>query len=569
MSEEDVESTNAITIETGRNTERADKIIAWIERWLKVTIASKNTRVGDPYILADFQKAFIRDVYEPYDVATPDSRLVTKAVFSVGRKNGKTDLAAALCLVHLIGPESVMNGSIVSGAKTKKQARLLFEAMVRFLNLAPTLKRSVRIVDSMSRIAVVVSGKRCSGSTYQAIAADDGAAQGHNPSMIVMDELAQANDDGKFYKALEVAGKARGEPFTMVISTQAADPNHILSRMIRDGLSGADPRNVAHLYAAEEGARLDDVEAQRAANPAMGLWLSSDLIMKEAMEAIRDPVGEAHFRLFTLNQQVNLFATLMPRADWEASLMDGPEVKDRWQRPEPGRWAYSFEPKEPIYLGLDMSSTTDLTALIGITAGDETRMKAWFWKPSHDLQKASERDGLRYDLYADRGWLQVSPGRVIEPALVIAQIALLMETYDVRGLAYDRRFMAGVLAEFAKGGIDAGPEVGRQLRVVPWGQGHHADMTSGINAILTSALTGKLQHDGNPLLTSNVMNAIVLPSATDMKMFVKDEAVTRIDGAVAAAMACGLKARDMMEPVVRSPWDDESYSLIQPEPAAG
>ena len=102
-------------IQIVRNTGRAQAVIDFVEK-LKITIGST---AGENFKLRGFQKDFIRSIYEPADARTPNRRLVRRAVFSVARKNGKTELAAALILAHLIGPESELNGEIYSAANDR------------------------------------------------------------------------------------------------------------------------------------------------------------------------------------------------------------------------------------------------------------------------------------------------------------------------------------------------------------------------------------------------------------------------------------------------------------------
>jgi phage terminase large subunit-like protein len=143
---------------------------------------------GGPFILREWQKRFIRDIYEPHDRAT-ERRLVRRAILSIARKNGKTALIAALVLAHLIGPEAITNGEIYSAANDREQAAQVFKMARQIVEADPELKALVRVIPSTKTLACYSNG-----SFYRAISAEAGTKHGFNPSLVIFDELAQAKD---------------------------------------------------------------------------------------------------------------------------------------------------------------------------------------------------------------------------------------------------------------------------------------------------------------------------------------------------------------------------------------
>lgn len=531
---------------------RADAVIDFIER-LQITIGED---AGKPFLLRPWQKAFIRDVYGKLD--RDGKRTVRKAVLSMARKNGKTELAAALLIVHLIGPEAELNGEIYSAANDREQAAIVFNAVKRMVQASKTLSKYLKVVDSTKTVFVKVSGIRGQGSRYKALSAEAGTKHGLNPSMVIYDELAQSKSRELLDTLLTSQG-ARAEPLFLTISTQSHDPQHPLSEMIDDGLKGDDESVVCHLYAAEEGCALDDEKAWEAANPALGDFRSLEELKQMASQADRMPSFERNFRLLYLNQRVNAHASLIHQSDWRAC---GPQ-----DEPKPLlRPAYTdedgqYRPGEPIYLGLDMSMRTDLTALVAISAETGSRVAAWFWKPSGAVLEHGQRDRVPYDLWQQRDLLITPDGRTVNPASVAAKIVELYGLYEVRGLAYDRYKIDELLRCFDEHGFEAQEGEGYGLRLVPWGQGYK-DMTPAVDALEQAVLDGDLKHDGHPILTWNVMNAICIGDAAGNRKLDKDKSRFRIDGAVALAMALGLKARDRLAPVAVSPWENPEYSIV-------
>lgn len=516
-----------------------ERAIAFIEK-LKITIGESRPT---PFILREWQRAFIRDVFNPVDPTT-SLRKVRRAVLSIARKNGKTELAAGLILVFLIGPAAELNGEIYSAANDRNQASIVFGAVKRMIEASPGLKKHLRVVDSTKTIFVKGSGIRAAGSKFRALSAEGKRQHGLNPSFIVYDELAQASNRD-LLSALTTSQGARKEPLFLAISTQNNDPMHPLSEMIDDGLAGTDESVVCHLYAADDDCELLDEEQWRKANPALGDFRSYNEMKLMAQRAVRLPSEEAEFRLLYLNQRVSLHAPLIAQSDWKKAF--DPEL--------------AYKPKEPIYLGLDMSKTTDLTALVSVSIANGSRTKAWYWKPEGLVEEHSKRDRARYDLWIKQGHMIAAPGRVIDPRLIAVKIVELCKMYDVRGLAFDRNRMPEVLRHFDDLNFLASEEGGGDLRLVPWGQGF-VGFNPAVEALEASVLSYDLKHDGNPVTTMCISNAMTVMDPAGNRKLDKDKSRMRIDGAVSLAMALGLKALDRVVIAPSNPWDDPNFKLL-------
>ena len=115
---------------------RAECVIQFIERYC---VTPDGEHVGKPLLLAEFQRDFIRDIYD-------NPAGTRRGYLSIARKNGKTGLIAALLLAHLVGPEAKQNAQIVSGAMSRDQAALVFNLAAKMVQLSPTLADIVRIV---------------------------------------------------------------------------------------------------------------------------------------------------------------------------------------------------------------------------------------------------------------------------------------------------------------------------------------------------------------------------------------------------------------------------------------
>src|SRR4249919_2062003 len=336
---------------TAKSKERAQNVIRFIEL---LTVPSGSGQ-GKPFKLQEWQKRFIRDIYEPVH---PDGRrVVRRAVLSMARKNGKTALIAAIALAHLVGPERRIHGEIYSAANDRDQAAIIFKFAKQIVELEPELAEMIDVVTSTKTMV-----GRPTGSVYKAISAEAGTKHGYSPSLVIYDELAQAQKRD-LYDVLDTSFGSAAEPLFIVISTQSNDPQHILSQLIDDGLSKTDPSIVCHLHAADEGCALDDRKQWKQANPALDVFRDRDDLTAAVEKAIRMPAEEPKVRNLLLNQRVSPSSVLIARAEWMACAGET-----------------SIQPGEAVYLALDLSNTLDLSALVMGTVDDPCRIQPFFWK---------------------------------------------------------------------------------------------------------------------------------------------------------------------------------------------
>lgn len=477
---------------------------------------------GGPFLLREWQKEFIRDVYRPQKA--DGTRVVRRAVFSVARKNGKTGLIAAIALAHLVGPEAVTNGEIYSAANEREQAAIVFKMAAQLVRAEPELLKVLKIVDSTKTIVCLQNG-----SVYRAISAEAGTKHGLNPSVVIYDELAQAKNRA-LYDVLDTAMGARQEPLFLVISTQSNDPQHILSQLIDDGLNKDDPTTVTHLYQVPMDVEdIYDEKVWKLANPALDDFRSLDDLRSFADRAQRMPSFEAPFRNLYLNQRTDAQSPLIPLVEWQACKCDGPLLI----------------PGEKVFLGLDLSSTTDLTALVAVSADDGDRVAAWFWKPGDLLKEHENRDHKPYVLWERQGFLEAPPGRAIDYGFVVRRIGEIVKDYEVVAVAFDRWRIEQILQKFQEAGIAAyvdGKDTPQSsgLRLIPHGQGFK-DMAPAIDAMERSILTREFKHDGHPILKDNFSSATVILDPAGNRKLNKSATRFRIDGAIATTMALGCK----------------------------
>lgn len=508
-------------------TQRVQNIINFIEL---LHIPSGEGQ-GGTFKLMQFQKDFINDVYGPVD--ENGKRIVRRAILSMGRKNGKSMMVACLSLVHLWGPEKITNGENYSCANDREQAGITFRYASQIVRADPELSEAIKIVDSTKTMVALDTG-----SLYKAVSSEAGTKMGLSPSFCVYDELAQARDR-ELYDAFDTAMGARYEPLFICISTQSNDPQHPLSVLIDHGRSKQTESTICHLYAVPDDAEdiFEDESLWKLANPALGVFRSLDDVREMAKRAKQMPSMEASFRNLYLNQRCDAKSPFIPRAEWEGCKGDA-----------------IIELGTGLYLGLDLSGKTDLTALIGVSDGVSDIIKSWFWKPKDSLLEHEKRDRVPYSLWEKQGYIKTTPGKSIQYSFIATELALIHQQYTIIGLAFDRYRIddlrnamdaIGLNSYIERKDKDGNPiiEPSLGIRLVPWGQGYK-DMTPAVEALEGSVLDRKLIHSAEPVLTWNVSNAMIVKDAAGNSKLDKSALRFRIDGAVGMAMAIGLKSRD-------------------------
>ena len=477
---------------------RADRVIKFIQTYI---FTPEGAHVGKPMILENFQKDFIKDVY-----SNPHG--TRRAYLSLARKNGKSALISALLLAHIIGPERVQNSQIVSGARSRDQAALVYDLAAKMLNMQPKFQGLYRLVPSGKRIIGLKSNVE-----YKALSAEAKTAHGLSPIVAILDEVGQVRgpkDD--FIDAITTAQGAHTKPILMAISTQAADDADLFSIWIDDALASHDPKIVCHLYAAKPTAGLLDQEGWRAANPALGIFRSLEDLEEQAKQAVRMPSSENTFRNLMLNQRVSTTSPFASLNIWKSC---GDEIEK-----------YNGE---LVYGGLDLSSRADLTSLELIyKTNGKWNVISHFWTPEKGLMDRARRDRTPYDVWEKQGFLYTTPGATVDYEYVAKHIKLLLDHMNVASIAYDRWRIDLLKKEFN--------DIGLELPLSECGQGYK-DMSPAIDALESELLNARIRHGMHPVLTMCAANAIVIKDPSGNRKLDKSKSTGRIDGMVALAMA--------------------------------
>jgi phage terminase large subunit-like protein len=504
---------------TAPGLSRAERVIAFVES-LPVTAGKF---AGTNLKLRLWQRDFIRAVYRTDKAG---ERIVRTAVLSVGRKNGKTQLAAALALCALSGPEAEPRGECYSVACTRFQAGRVFSEMVAIIQKTRWLAERINIIRFRKELEDLDNG-----SVFAVLSADVAPVHGLNPSFICYDELAQAPSRALF-DALATALGGREQPLMVVISTQAASETAPMSELVDYGLRierGEISDDTYHLalFSAPMDADPWSLETWKLANPALGDFRSLDDVERLSRQAQRMPSSEASFRNLVLNQRVSVTQQFLTDSVW--ALGSAPVLAENLK----GR---------PVWAGLDLAATVDLTALVLAFRDDDGGydILPFCWLPG-DTFEAEDRDRVPYATWVRQGFLERMPGKTTDPAIVARRIAELHGQFGIQGLAYDRWRISDLARELSTIGCD--------IELVPHGQGFR-DMAPAVDVLERLAGEGKLRHGNHPVLRMCAGNARTVSDPAGNRKLDKSKSTGRIDALVALTMALGVASRHE----VGEPW---------------
>lgn len=481
------------------NFDGADAI-TWIEKFCRVP---KGPKVGQPVKLLDFQRGIITGIFD-----TPTRRTIV----SMGRQNGKTALSAMLLLLHLAGPRHQRNGLLVSSALTREQAAILFDQAAKMVRLSPELTATIEVIEFQKML-------RCPelGTVYRALSADAPTQLGLSPYFVVHDELGAVQGPySKLYDVLESGGAAQADPLSVIISTQARSDGDLLSRLIDDAETGADPQTKLFLWTAPPEADPFVEATWKLANPALGHFVNIAEVRAQAETARRMPSQEASFKNLILNMRIDATAQFIGANVWA----------ENGAMPSPLDGA-------TVHGGLDLSSVADLTALVLVA--EDGSVHTFAWLPEEGLAEKSRMDKVEYDRWAREGLLLTTPGRTISYDFVARFMRDIFDRCDVRAIAFDRYNMKFLRPCLTRAGFSD-----EELeKFIEFGQGY-VSMSPAIRELETRLLQKNLKHGGHPVLTMCAANAAVITDDANNRKFTKKKSTGRIDGLVALAMAVGV-----------------------------
>lgn len=517
--------------------EKADRAVSFIES-LSHTTGEWNKK---PFYLLPWQEQIIRDVFGI--VKKDGTRQFREAYVEIPKKNGKSELAAAIALYMLFGDRED-NAQVFGAASDKNQASLVFNVAKDMALQAETIKSICTVRETLKEIE-----NNYRKGTYKVLSADVEAKHGLNISALIFDEL-HTQKNRKFFDVLTMgSGDARRQPLFFYITTagdlevgkEKENICYYLHCKSKDILNGKkkDPSFYPVLFGLDKDEDWHDPANWKRANPSLGYTISMEAFKIQYNKALETPGYEKSFRTLRLNTWSYEFSRWINIDKWDACKknINLDELRGR-----------------PCYGGLDLSSTTDVTAFVlvfpPIEEDEPYIVLPYFWIPHDTILERVRRDGVPYDEWLDKGLVFATEGNVIHYGYIERFIDDLGKIYNIKEIAFDRWGAVQMTQNLE----------GMGFTVVPFGQGF-ASMSPPIKELMKLILGETIAHDGNEVLRWMIDNVYVKTDEAENIKFDKAKSTERIDGAVALVMALDRAIRNGNKDT-ESVYDDRGIIIL-------
>ena len=441
----------------------------------------------------------------------------------VARKNGKSTIGAGLGL-FLAFADGEPGAEVYSAATKRDQARIVHKEAIRMVRKNSGLRKWVKIYKDNLNL-------ERTASKYEPLGADSDTMDGLNVHGAIVDEL-HAHKTRDTWDLLETATGSREQPLLVAITTAGADrqsvcfEKHEYTRKVLEGWKDAsflDDSWFGIIFTLDEGDDWRDEACWPKANPNLGVSKYLDDLQMKAKRAGQMAAALNNFLRRELNVWVQGEVKWMNMEAWRACA--GSERALEMPAKLKGQVCYA---------GLDLSSTSDITAFIMVFIDDDENIHVIcrFWIPEDNMLIRSRDQGTHYDEWVKAGYIEATPGNVIDYDWIFEQIEQDADTYDIDQIAFDRWGAARVSQVLQNKG----------LTMVQFGQGF-ASMSPPMKELERLVLSKKIKHGGNPVLTWMADNLVARVDPAGNVKPDKEKSREKIDGMVALIMALDLALR--------------------------
>ena len=469
-----------------------------------------------------WQKAFLSILFGILDA--DGHRHFREVFFVVARKNGKTLLAAAIA-AYCTFLDGEYGGRIYFAAPKLEQANLCFEAYHQMILQEPEL-------DAMAQKRRTDIYVKQWNATAKPLAFSAKKSDGLNVSLAVADECASWQGDAglKFYEVIKSSFGARRQPILLAMSTSGYVNDGIYDELMKRSTrflmgDSKEQRLLPLLYMVDDVEKWNDINELRKSNPNLGVSVTVDYLLEEIAIAEGSLSKKAEFITKYCNIKQNSSLA------WLAgSLVEG--ASGDHLDPEMFRNSYCVG-------GIDLSQTRDLTsACVVIEKNGELFVLSHFWLPAERIDEATQRDGLPYNIYIQRGLLSPSGDNFIDYNDCFRWFVELVEKYQIFPLqvGYDRYSAQYLVQQMEAYGF------------------HMDDVYQGEQLYPVMMETQGLLEDGkvhigdNDLLQAHLLNcAIKMSTERGRGKLVKLSPSLHIDGAAALIDAMTMRSKYFAE----------------------
>lgn len=411
-------------IEDGKyifNQQKANRAIKFIETFCR---HNKGKLAPGPLKLSLWQKAFLSTLYGIVD--DNGHRVFREVAFFVGRKCGKTLLASSIiCYEAYVDGE--FGSEIFCVAPKLEQSDLVYSAFEFTKDKNPELAKRTRkrktdyIIDATN-------------TTIKKIAFNEKKADGYNPMLTVADEMSSwpAARGLRQYEVMVSGTGARVEPLTLSISSGGYIDGGIYDELVKRGTrvllgESSETHLLPVFYMIDDIEKWDDINELRKSIPGLGVSVPAQFIIDEIEVARNSLSKKAEFCTKYCNIKQNSSQAWLPAHLVTDASGNGLNLEDF-------RNSYCVG-------GIDLSQARDLTACCVVIEKDgELYVFAKFFLPVEKIEEATQRDGVPYNIYIQRGLLQPSGENFVDYQDCYNWFVQLVEEYQIFPLqvGYDR-----------------------------------------------------------------------------------------------------------------------------------
>lgn len=488
-----------------------------IEEFIGLLAHSRGDFAGQQFLLEPWQRDYLNELL--YTKNPDGTRQYRRSLLALPRKNGKTQMCAALALY--MGFCDDEGAEVIMAAGDRQQAGLMFEASRQLLESCPGLTSRAKIY----RNSIVIPERN---AVIKAISSEAGTKHGFNCSCVLIDEY-HVFKDRELVDVLETSTGSRRQPLVVYVTTAGTDKNSPCYKdweraiKVRDGLI-EDKTFLPCIYAADPEDDIFSEATWKRANPNYGITLKPSYFEQMSARARESPSDEIVFRTLHANQWVSSASKWLRHGVFEANMKPLRPTGDR-----------------PCYIGVDLASTFDTTAVVALWADEDGTydVEAKFFIPEENAEKRAKEDRVPYLQWAKEGYVILTEGDITDYDVVRDYILGLCERNAVKGVAIDRWNAVHLTTQLAA----------EMVPVKPFGQGF-ASMSAPTKLLETILYQTRMRAGNNPLLALQMSNVEVkVDDAGNVKPTKKHSTSTnRIDGAVALIMALGLASAEADNP---------------------
>jgi len=471
---------------------------------------TKGRLAGVPLKLEPWQLFIIWNIYG-WHKKKDGYRRFNKVTISVPKKNGKTELIAAIALAHTILDDE-FGAEIYIAATSRNQAGICFKAAKTMVRLCKPLQEIIEPLQS----GLFYEARN---SSIKAISSEAGGIEGGGTSLAVYDEEHEQKDTE--LKDNLITGQAgKDQPLFISISTAGLDKNrpyydHIKDcKKILDGIL-TEENHFIMIYGLDEGDDWRDPKSLIKANPNYGVSVIPDNVLEKQLEAIQKPSFQASFKTKHLNIWTDADKTWIPYEVWQKNSREI-KIQEYYGK--------------PCYVGIDLASSRDFTAVAFMFEnGDGSFTNFWkYYIPEESMEERSKKDNLKFRLWEELGYIQITPGNVVDYKYIENDILELSKNVTMTAVSYDPHNSSEIVTNFIGAGLP--------MNKFPQGINYMSQPTKEMEKLIMS---GKFLHDGNLVTSWMLSNVVIYVDANENIKPHRGKSANKIDGIIATINAMG------------------------------